>query len=100
MQKIVFLINILIFFTACKNNGDTSEPIKTENQTQKMVSVTYAEGFEIEELGNFKVITLKKPWPGTDKTFKYALVKKNTPIKNPENSVSYTHLTLPTICSV
>jgi iron complex transport system substrate-binding protein len=85
MQKIVFLINILIFFTACKNNGDTSEPIKTENQPQKMVSVTYAEGFEIEELGNFKVITLKKPWPGTDKTFKYALVKKNTPIKNPEN---------------
>ncbi len=85
MQKIVFLINILIFFTACKNNGDTSEPIKTENQTQKMVAVTYAEGFEIEELGNFKVITLKKPWPGTDKTFKYALVKKNTPIRNPEN---------------
>jgi len=85
MQKIVFLLSIIIFFSNCKSNGDSSEQPKTEKQNPRKVEVNYAKGFEIEDLGNVKVITLKNPWPGTNKTFKYALVEKNTPIQHPEN---------------
>lgn len=50
-----------------------------------MIEVNYAQGFEIEDQGNLKIITLKNPWPGTDKTFKYALIEKNTTLQNPED---------------
>lgn len=85
MQKIVFLLSLAIFFSNCKNNGDPSKQTQIENQKPKMVEVKYAKGFEIEDFGNLKVITLKNPWPGTDKTFKYALVEKNKPLQHPEN---------------
>jgi len=85
MQKFVFLLSFLLFFAACRNNSDAPKLSKSESQNHRMVEVIYAKGFEIEDQGNIKVITLKNPWPGTDKTFKYALVKKNSPLKNPEN---------------
>lgn len=85
MQKIVFILSFIVFFTACKNQSDSSEAPKVETQKNKMVEIKYAKGFEIEDLGNIKVITLKNPWPGTDKRFKYALVEKNTSLENPEN---------------
>ncbi len=41
-----------------------------------MIEIKYAKGFEIEDLGDLKIITLKNPWPGTEKTFKYGIVNE------------------------
>lgn len=84
MRKIVFFLSILIFITACKNQEEAQKPPTTESHNPSSVKVKYAKGFKIEALGPAKIITLKNPWPGTDKTFKYALVDKNTEIQDPE----------------
>jgi iron complex transport system substrate-binding protein len=76
MQKIVFFFSFFIIFTACKNNGDTIKTKKSENPKRKMIEIKYAKGFEIEDLGDLKIITLKNPWPGTEKTFKYGIVNE------------------------
>ncbi len=41
-----------------------------------MIDIKYAKGFEIEDLGDLKIVTLKNPWPGTEKTFKYGIVNE------------------------
>ncbi len=82
MQKIVFFFSFFIFFTACKNNGDAIESKKSENPKRKKIEVNYAKGFEINTYEGYKTITLKNPWPGTNKTFTYALVEKGTFLPN------------------
>lgn len=84
MRKIIFFLSSLFFITACKNKEDASNPPQTENSHPSAVAVKYAKGFTINDLGPLKVVTLKNPWPGTEKTFTYALVEKNTEIQDPE----------------
>ncbi len=85
MQKIVFLLSFFILFTACKNQSESTEAPKTTSLKPQITPVKYAEGFEIETRDNLKIISLKNPWPGTEKTYKYALVNKNTTLQNPED---------------
>lgn len=37
------------------------------------VTIKYAEGFEIETMGEFSLVTVKRPWTGTKATFTYLL---------------------------
>ncbi|WP_271425152.1 ABC transporter substrate-binding protein [Aequorivita sinensis] len=78
---------VLFFFTlvfiSCKN--ETKETIESVSIEGKKLEVKYAEGFEIKAFEGYKTITLKNPWPGTDKTFTYALVERNASLPNPES---------------
>lgn len=75
-----FLNLILLFipiftFVSCKNESE--KPVEIVVQAKDSVDIKYANGFEIENFGGYKVMTLKTAWPGTEKVFKYALVEKN-----------------------
>jgi len=82
MQKIVYLLCFLLVFAACKNNNHDKKTAETSNVAKETVQIQYAQGFEIEVFVGYKTITLKNPWPGTEKTFKYALVDKGAVLPN------------------
>lgn len=85
MQKIVLLITFLCVFASCKNNNSNNKPEKSTEIIEEVSNIKYATGFEINTYDGYKTITLKNPWPGTSKTFKYALVEKNGTLPNPES---------------
>ncbi len=85
MQKIVLLFSFLCVFASCKNNENNSKLEEISILQGDSLEVKYAKGFQIHAFKGYKTITLKNPWPGTDKTFTYALVEKNASLPNPEN---------------
>jgi len=74
MQKIYLIFWSFLFIAGCKSDPSAVTPNLLG--TGKMVSVTHAKGFEIEAFDGFKIITIKNPWPGAEKVFRYALVEK------------------------
>ncbi len=82
MQKIVYLFCFIIVFGSCKNNNPDKKTLETSNLEKESVNIQYAQGFEIKAFEGYKTITLKNPWPGTEKTFKYALVEKGATLPN------------------
>lgn len=85
MQKIVLLITFLCVFASCKNDNPTNITEETANIKKESLEIKYAKGFEINTFEGYKTIKLKNPWPGTSKTFVYALVEKNGFLPNPES---------------
>ncbi|WP_338730965.1 ABC transporter substrate-binding protein [Mangrovimonas cancribranchiae] len=73
-MKKLFLFITLLGFVACKN-----EPKTIDNSKQDIVisDFKYAKGFHITSNKNFKVLTIKNPWPKAEKSYKYALVNRN-----------------------
>jgi iron complex transport system substrate-binding protein len=85
MQKIVLLITFLCVFASCKNEKYYNKTEENGTIEKESLEIKYAKGFEIMAFEGYKTITLKNPWPGTSKTFKYALIEKNASIPNPES---------------
>jgi iron complex transport system substrate-binding protein len=85
MQKFVFIITFLFVFVSCKNENSNTKILDTSNIEKESLDIKYAKGFEINLFKGYKTITLKNPWPGTKKTFTYALVEKNGSLPNPES---------------
>ncbi|MCB0466358.1 MAG: ABC transporter substrate-binding protein [Aequorivita sp.] len=85
MQKIVFLFSFLCIFASCKNDFSNNKTEETTIIKEKSLQIKYAKGFEISTFEGYKTITLKNPWPGTSKTFKYALVEKKGALPNPKS---------------
>ncbi|WP_452220445.1 ABC transporter substrate-binding protein [Lacinutrix salivirga] len=74
LQKKLFLyvlISILISFTSCKK--ETKTTIETTNTIGKQIDLKYAEGFAIKDIGTYKVLEIKNPWPKAENSFKYTL---------------------------
>ncbi|WP_313113136.1 ABC transporter substrate-binding protein [Aequorivita sediminis] len=82
-KNLVVLFFFTLVFVSCKN--ETKESIKSVSVKGEKLEVKYAKGFEIEAFEGYKTITLKNPWPGTDKIFTYALVEKNASLPNPKS---------------
>ena len=72
MRILFFTITIIFLTISCKEGPKTAE-ISVEKKLEN--GVAYAQGFIIESLPNYKVIHVLNPWPGSEKTFKYALVE-------------------------
>lgn len=85
MQKIVPLLILLFVVTSCKNNSVNAGIEETKTTETKFSKINYAKGFEIHTFEDHKVIVLKNPWPGTNKTYKYALVDEKESLPNPEH---------------
>lgn len=82
-QKTFFLLITLLLLVSCmdeRKKESVSAPVANGEN-----SIKYADGFEISNFENYKVITLKNPWPGSDHIFKYALVPKGTTLPDAEN---------------
>ncbi|MCG2430166.1 ABC transporter substrate-binding protein [Aequorivita xiaoshiensis] len=82
-KNLIVLFFFTLVFISCKN--ETKESIESVSVEGKKLEVKYAKGFEIKAFEGYKTITLKNPWPGTDKTFTYALVERNATLPNQEN---------------
>lgn len=72
MRYLIIFSAILCLTISCKEKVEAPE-IVTNKKIEK--GVAYAEGFTIETFPNYKVIYVSNPWPGSEKTFKYALVE-------------------------
>ncbi|OBX24606.1 iron complex transport system substrate-binding protein [Gelidibacter algens] len=73
MKKLSLLVLFLVLLT-CKEDKRSNAPLPstpTEN-----VSISYAEGFSIQDYQDFKVLEIKNPWPKSEQTFRYALISK------------------------
>lgn len=74
----IALLLVFIAFFNCKN--DVSK--KTVNDlNKKEVLLKYAQGFSILDLGTYKILEIKNPWPKSEKTYKYALIHKGQKVK-------------------
>lgn len=73
MKKISLLLLFLIFVN-CKEDKGLHQ--KSQASDKEITSLSYAQGFSIENHQDFKVLEIKNPWPKSDKTYRYALVSK------------------------
>lgn len=69
-------------FISCKNEIKNTKVVSPTTQES---TIKYAKSFDIQTFDGYKTITLNRPWPGTEKKFKYALVEKSGSLKNPED---------------
>ena len=69
MRLSIYLI-LLLAFSSCKNETNT-ELIDTTNKST--LHLKYAKGFSVTDNGNYKVLTILKAWPESDKAYKYLI---------------------------
>ncbi|WP_400079627.1 ABC transporter substrate-binding protein [Winogradskyella sp. R77965] len=69
MKFYTYLI-IAVFFISCKNEPKTNLPVISKTET---LELRYAQGFSVNNNENFKVLTIKKPWPKAEKSYKYLI---------------------------
>ncbi|MBT8394436.1 MAG: ABC transporter substrate-binding protein [Flavobacteriaceae bacterium] len=68
-----FLFLVVCFF-GCKNNSKHSmSSLKLDNS----IAIKHAQGFEITQAENYKILTIKSPWQNSTKIFRYALVNES-----------------------
>lgn len=82
MKKTLLLI-FLLGFLACKNE---TKPSFNVEQDIVNSGFKYAKGFSIFEHSDYKVLTIKDPWPKAEKAYKYALVHQDMLAKITLNS--------------
>ncbi len=70
LQKITIALLALLFIQ-CKNDINQSNVLKQND-------IKYAKGFSIENHNGFSIITVKNPWPKSNKTYTYILQEKNS----------------------
>lgn len=68
-MKHLLLSFLFISFLGCKHD---SKPVVTQTK-----NFTFAQGFSITQAENYSILTIKNPWPKSEKTYNYALVDKN-----------------------
>ncbi len=81
-NKIIITFLLLVQLYSCK---DEHKEVLKSDVVERTIATKYAKGFQIEEFQGYKTITIKNPWPGTEKTFKYALVERDVQLQNPED---------------
>ena len=74
MKSPIFLL-FLITFISCKN--ETRTEIPTTSQT-KILELKYAQGFSVNDNGDYKVLTILKPWPKANKSYRYLIASRET----------------------
>ena len=103
----VLILLLLVSFSSCKKR------IKTEILKEIPSTIKYAKGFDIITINGSKKLLIKSAYQHSKEVFSYQIVTKNKERKIHNDldqellvpidrlvAVSYTHLTLPTICSV
>lgn len=100
MKIVIAFIGLLTIFSCQQAEQRTVEqehPLIISSQEE----IKYAEGFTISQQENYKVLTIKNPWIGEGKTYRYILYKGEKPtginadafIKTPIKSIACMSLT-------
>lgn len=71
--SILFLFFIL---ANCKENNGVQH--ESDAETIEKTALSYADGFSIENHQGYKVLEIKSPWPKSEKTYRYALINKES----------------------
>jgi iron complex transport system substrate-binding protein len=82
-MKVFKIIFIILLFVSCKNETNiTSINNKTTNQKLDTIAtqLKYAKGFSVEYKESYKILTIKNPWPKSDKSYKYGISNDNATI--------------------
>lgn len=82
LKNTIFYLFVILLFGSCKD--ETKKSTQTSVSSEEEIAVKYAKGFEIGVFEGHKIITLKNPWPGSNRTFKYALIKNGITLPNAE----------------
>lgn len=77
-MKLNILLFVSVFIFSCKDKPKQELP---NTNKEEQLKLKYAEGFSVSNNGNFKVLTINKPWPKAQKTFKYVLISKENMMK-------------------
>lgn len=85
MRKTLLFI-FLIGFMACK---EETKPILHKEENIVKYDFKYAKGFSISEHLNYKVLTIKDPWPKADKAYTYALIQRDKLAENHLNPETF-----------
>lgn len=84
MRKILFLFVLSTVLISCK--GKTSKTKKHTPIEGDTVALEYTQGFSIVNYDGYKILKVKKPFPGSDEVFTYLLYENHKKI--PKN-ISY-----------
>lgn len=66
----LFVLSFVIW--SCKQQNHQKNIQPTEQ-----INISYAKGFCIEQAKDYKILTIKNPWPKAEKVFTYALINRN-----------------------
>lgn len=85
LKNLFYIFLLIICFSSCKNNEvKLAETLASGNT----LDVKYAQGFSIIDYQDFKLLTVKSPWPDAEQDFTYALVKEGQKVPD---GITYTH---------
>ena len=86
MKRLSIILLFLVFIN-CKENKEPEQTLQCI--TAEKASLSYAEGFSIEDHDGFKVLEIKNPWPKADKSYRYLLLSKEMAAKIKINKNDY-----------
>ncbi|TCK68940.1 iron complex transport system substrate-binding protein [Winogradskyella wandonensis] len=72
--KALFYTLMVFCLLSCKNETKIEQLPGSE---VKQLQLKYAEGFSVSEYNDYKVITVSKPWPKSEKTYTYLVASKD-----------------------
>lgn len=76
-MRATLYIFVLFLFISCKNSNE----VETQQTSQPNIySLKYAKGFSVSEYDDYKVITITKPWPNAEKTYRFAVENSNAKV--------------------
>jgi iron complex transport system substrate-binding protein len=70
-------IRIIIIALLLMSCGEKTKKSPLESSEGKTLDLKYATGFEVIDYDTYKIISVNKPWPGADKTYKYVLFSED-----------------------
>lgn len=86
-KKILICIFLSLFvLMSCK---DEKRVEQSRSLSAKQIHNSYAEGFKITDYKTHKILTITNPWPQAEKSYTYALQKKEHSTKNKLNKDNF-----------
>ena len=77
MRKFQVLIILLVLLLGCKEDKDASRSLpELPSKDQSALILKHAEGFSVEDYSSHKILTIKNPWPESEKSYKYLITSK------------------------
>ncbi|MGB8703654.1 MAG: ABC transporter substrate-binding protein [Gillisia sp.] len=78
MFRVLVPILLSFFLLSCNSrNKKESDSFQKKGDT---LEIKYAQGFSVVDYKSFKILKVRNPWPGADKTFTYLLYRKGAQI--------------------
>ncbi|WP_299367540.1 ABC transporter substrate-binding protein [Winogradskyella sp.] len=74
-MKLSVLLLCLVVFVSCKNESKIDS---NSVSTTKKLELKYAEGFSVTYKENYRVLTIRKPWPKSNTTYEYVIPNDNS----------------------